>query len=555
MTTCSAAGSLAQTSFRYLYESGSLANPQLTVQVTNSSGVKTPNQFDLSLVVDSATAKFNLARLDAVGLSGIGNVAVEGDILTSVSSVASAYFSTDTNPAGVQLPLDNLAGVAVRDFIPSGGYINAASIQGIAAGLVGTPFDFSFPGVYAPAYSVQSLLTSSTKIVKAASTFRVPFSGNPNDQVGFFLATDQSGRFNWANLGLTIQNDVTVNAQGAATTLVMNAARGSDVALIQVGSPYGAGNSQIQSLTIRGDGASITTFLGINGPIISSGPLGDLNLFGFNPVGNITASSIFGTITSYASYKGTIQTTGLWTDPITGLVAPASADFGRVYLNSSQRLTTTTLESFSGNFSGQLIIRGNLITKVTVDGTLTGSILAQENIGTIVGGTRLGGITVNGNDQGTILALGQIDGNLTINGNLGGTGSIVVEGGIIGSTTINGGMANGSRIISGGAIGSSVYGTGLTVNGNARGLIVSYGNLIQWGEDENSPRTFANVQNTPNEAAIDSIFAGSVGGQNPLTTFDSTPGSLDLANLNSVLSLVAQLHVNEEGTLSVDPDC
>jgi hypothetical protein len=553
-----AAGTLAQTTFRYFYESGSLPNPQLTVQVNNHSTSTVPNQYDLSLVVDSGSAKFNLARVDASGLTEIGNVTVEGDILTAVSCQAAAFFPGDTTRAGVQLPSDRLAGVEVRDFIPFGGYIGASSIQAISAGLIGLSWGQTISGASASAYSVQSLLSSSTKIVQASSTFRVPFAGSSTYQVGFFVAEDGSGQFNWANVALTIQNEVSYDSVTNANIVTpMNVARGADIALIQVGTTGFGGNSQIQGISLKGDGASLTTYQWINGSISSTGALGDVTLLNWQPVGDISASSIFGTITSYAQYNGTIETTGLRTDPITGVVSASSATFGRVYLNSSNQLTTTTFETYSGAFSGQLIVRGNLVSNVILNGGLTGAIDAQGSIGTKVSGLRLGGITSNGDDTGSILALGKIFGNLTINGTLGNAGSIVSEDGIIGSLTITGNLGANAKIVSGGVIGRSVDGTELTIYGNIQGLIVSAGILNEWSGDSSTPTTFADVKDqpslAPSLAAIDQLFAGSATGLIPITEFDSSPDSLDLENLDDLMTMIAQLHIDKNGQLSVIP--
>ena len=85
--------------------STNLANPQLTARVTNASGNTGPDQFDFSLVTYNDTAKFNLARLDSAtgttpGVSGIRNVAVEGDILTNVTPAASTFFAPDSVAGG-----------------------------------------------------------------------------------------------------------------------------------------------------------------------------------------------------------------------------------------------------------------------------------------------------------------------------------------------------------------------------------------------------------------------------------------------------------------------
>ena len=51
-------------------------------------GVMAPDQFDLSTVVLQDGAKFNLARLNAAGVSGLRNVAVEGDLVPAISTAA-----------------------------------------------------------------------------------------------------------------------------------------------------------------------------------------------------------------------------------------------------------------------------------------------------------------------------------------------------------------------------------------------------------------------------------------------------------------------------------
>lgn len=112
--------------------SGTLANPQLTARpTTNISTAR--DQYDLSLVTYHNAAKFNLARLDAAGIAGVRNVAVEGDILTAVSGLAAAFIriggAPDDNPAGVWLPRDHRAGVGVRDFFPTSS-VRAPGIRG-----------------------------------------------------------------------------------------------------------------------------------------------------------------------------------------------------------------------------------------------------------------------------------------------------------------------------------------------------------------------------------------------------------------------------------------
>ncbi len=172
-----------------------LANAQLTVRVSNQTGRTAPDQFDLSLVTYSDTAKFNLVRLDATGnsgVSGIGNVAVEGDILSTITHAASAFFTTDSSPTGVYLPHDNLASVSVRGYVPNGS-IDARSIQAVAFGFM-SPFRGGpiLSGALATGSYASELLSAGTAIIQAGSesgstaeTFRVPFADT--SQVGFFM--------------------------------------------------------------------------------------------------------------------------------------------------------------------------------------------------------------------------------------------------------------------------------------------------------------------------------------------------------------------------------
>ncbi len=99
-----------------------LANPQLTMRVSNHTGSTAPDQFDLSLVTYSDTAKFNLVRLDATGnsgVSGIGNVAVVGSInISKTGSTNSALYYKQNIPA---------ADAAVVDAIFSQGLLSPLS--------------------------------------------------------------------------------------------------------------------------------------------------------------------------------------------------------------------------------------------------------------------------------------------------------------------------------------------------------------------------------------------------------------------------------------------
>ena len=64
----------------------------------------------------------------------------------------------------------------------------------------------------------------------------------------------------------------------------------------------------------------------------------------------MTAPSIFGNIAAAGPLFGTIQTTGVRTDPVTGATSQIPADLGRVYVvqpggrDPQPYVTTTTIE-------------------------------------------------------------------------------------------------------------------------------------------------------------------------------------------------------------------
>ena len=311
--------------FQYFYDGTAtgLYNPQLTTRITN--GVSTlPDQYDLSLITDNDVAKFNLARLDANGVSGVRNVAVEGDLLlTGVTTAAQGFLGLATNQGGVRLPLDNVAGVEVRDFVPLAS-IQAKSIQAVAFGS-STRYSSVTPpitGTLDVATDAAALLVPGTAIVQAGSikgtgteTFRVPFADLPTQQVGFFLDTGQySNAFDNADVIFTNQsnNGQTENGpRGAVTALV-------GVALGRYSYSPNTVSSIIQTIDLRGDGGSLVSKQWVAKGVTSTGPLGDLYINSILGITDLTAPSIFGNVSSYGPITGTVQTTGLRIDPITG---------------------------------------------------------------------------------------------------------------------------------------------------------------------------------------------------------------------------------------------
>ncbi len=538
----------------------------MTVRVTNGASTAR-DQFDLSLVTWNDAAKFNLARLDAAGVSGIRNVAVEGDILTGVTPQAAAFFQVpgpngtlvqDATPAGVRLPLDDLAGVGVRDFLPNN-IIQAASIQAVAFGSHAEEDGRIETGAVAKGEDAADTLVAGTAIVQVADTYRVPFADLSAQQVALFLATDANGgRFDDDSIVFVVQGVGGPNATGTANLVTpSNAARGAVVALVTAVPTTDAhgrpDDSVVQSISLRGDGASIQTEQYVAGSITSTGPLGDLTLENNQGITDVTAPSIFGSIASDGSITGTVQTTGLRTDPITGVVSRITADLGRLYVDTTdphRPFVTSTVVQTDG-ISGRLVSRADLVSEVVGQGggALSGVIAAQGNIGktlTYPSGqsVRLGGIVAHGEVSADIVALGLILGDVEIDGGLRG-GRIAARGGIVGNLTINGGLDSGSAIVSGGAIGDAGLGTRLTVHGDNKGFIAAKGAILDAADLRGV--VFNNVGAVPgnaNAAAIDAVFTEL--GQ-PLA-FDLS--GLDLAGLDDVVRDLSALRVGSDGNLT-----
>src|SRR5581483_4795786 len=108
--------------------------------------------------------------------------------------------------------------------------------------------------------------------------------------------------------------------------------------------------------------------------ISSTGPLGDLILQSNQGITNVTAPSVFGSILG-GPIVGTVQTTGVRTDPITGMQSVVPADMGRLFVTPTNKgpiLATTLVHAQGPGLSGRLIVRGNLISLLDVDGGMSG---------------------------------------------------------------------------------------------------------------------------------------------------------------------------------------
>ena len=430
--------SMAKTLFKFFYEGLASAlhpiNPIATIRITNSSNNLAVDQFDLSLVTYSDTAKFNLARVDAPVLTGVRNLVVEGDLLPIVSAAAQAFFgSTITTPAGVvvSLPADQLAAVSVRDYAPTGS-VSAKSIQGIGFGSSTRTTTATvnkkpvitktaITGAAATAADAAAILKSTTKIVMVGSTnvssgvetVRVGFgteqlatSTQPARKFGLFLDDISAGSFDPLNVVLVVQNEQRANAAGTANlTTLSNAARGAVTGLLTVAQTFNSKTKLLQSAAIenvafRGDGAAIqtgqslvtpvgaTTKTPMSASITSTGTLGDVIIAG--PLPSVNAGNIFGSLLPGGNIPATsiVQTTGTRIDPMSGAASTISGDLGRVYVsivNKAPLLQATVVQSQGTDpLAGQIITQRNLVSTVNALSTtgITGQILTTGDLGT-----------------------------------------------------------------------------------------------------------------------------------------------------------------------------
>jgi hypothetical protein len=529
--------------FNYVYDGASGTNPQVAVRVTNGDPTTSADDvpFDLELITNSAN-EFDLARLDANGTSDIRNVVVQGNILSKVTADTASIFGLPAAAAGgVQLPLDNLNGVAAADNIRSG-VIAAKTVQLVSFGSVTAGTVTTLAGSATNA-TARSTLAATTGLAQAKGTYVIPFS--ENQKVAAFLVTSSAASgFDASPVLLTDQ-------------IVDNQAL---TAVIKSTAPVG-GNATIQSIDLVGSGGAIQTALWIQASISSTGPLGDLILSATQGItAHVTAPSIIGNIDAQGGISGVIET--------------SSGDIGATLTDPTRTITGVTSIHSGGTFTGKIISRGNLVSSILIDGGMTGLIAAQKDIGAIqrnpdgsavVGAdvarslTRFGGIRVNGGMGGQIVALGNIFGDLTFNGGI--DGRIAVKGqqvagldaqryGILGRVTINGTIGSSAAIASGGVIGDDgVYvgidtdttGTQITF-GSDKGILAADSD-INFGKTGKLPTTgvFENATGL-NQAAIDALFTQG-GAQLLFDTIISGKTGLDL-----ILGDLAALKVSADGT-------
>jgi hypothetical protein len=519
--------------YGFYYDGTASGDPRVVVQIAVGSA---PARFDFAATTSTTTASgtgFDLAGLyssSSTVATGVHNVVVGGDVLlNSVPSGAFSFFGLPSNTAGgVQLPKDSI-GIAAAGNLPAGSVI-AQSVSSVAAG--------SFAGVSADLAGSSNApvpLAASTSVVQATDTYQV-FVSQAN-HVAQFLVTGPGGSFDSKGILFSQLNPGSSNLAPFTASVRL------------VTSPP---STTVDSVVVTGQGGSLNTAQ----PILSSisatpgGTLGDLILG--SPGGitaNITADSIIGNIdATNGAIAGTIETT--------------AGDLGRSFTDSNGNITGVTfIHAGGGGLTGQILVKGNLVSQVNIKSGVTGVIAADGDVGVIQtkngsavlnsDGTliRFGGIAVStGGLTGQVVALGNVFGDISVTGGL--SGRIAVRGrlefglasfrfGILGNVSIGGGITTTGAVVTDGLLGddgsnnftNDTPGTHLTISGTDKGILAA-GEDINFGATGslNQAGLFEGATGS-NLAAIDAIFTNNSA---LLDVTDPTQLGLILQDLNAL---------------------
>ena len=453
-----------------------------------------------------------------LGLAGLFDLRIHGDLLTSVNAATLAFLGLAAGSAGgVQLPQDALGSVAVRDLMPQGS-IRAKSVQSVAFGQYVNASSVVSPSTAATSTDALRMLAAGTATVLANDTFKVVFGDTY--AVAMFLGL--------AGAGFDTK-PIVFRDQGADNVAVLGTVG------VKSGSP-----TQITSVALSGDGGSIQTSQWVYS-ITSTGWLGDLTLGSNKGLNDVTAPSMAGQIDVAAgSISGDVQTTGIRIDPISGAATSVSADIGK--LSASNVMTKVHV---FGSLTGRVISRGNLLSQVIVDGGVSGVIAAQGNVGLSISNptglpTRHGGIQVAGTLSGQVVALGDVIGDVSVKGGLKG-GRIGIKGSILGATTIGTTFDAASVVVAGGSIGGADCKISVPT---VSGIIAAKGSISFLATPVLNGGRIYNLATGANATAISSIFtAGGV-----MLAFDGA--KQDLSGLGQILSDLKNLKANASGVLT-----
>jgi len=542
--------------FAIAYDGSTLSTaPQAAIRITNS----TSNQIELALTSSSVAAKFDLSRLDAfTTTANLSDVAVEGDLLATVTSAQTSLFHYAAGTTGgVYLPNDAIVGVAVRDNAANGS-IRVKSLMAVAFATLNGKAASSLDEDDATAILTTNPSNHNnpyaTVTYVSNGRLRIPIG---SASVGIFADDNDNDDDLDGPLG-TLSNELSVKSP-------LTAFWAEQVSTPPRGWPWYM--ELTTSVAFVGDGGSLNTGIPVVN-VSSTGPLGDLLLSAGTNLTNLTAPSIFGNVNLYGgSITGTFQTTGIRIDPITGATSAVAADLGVATVNSSTGKITAVTTFSAGALSGKLIVRGNLVSSLTLSGSLTGLLAVQGDIGVIqrtsTGAaslnssgqmTRFGGITLNGGTTtGNIVADGNDFADIDIDNSL--AGRIAIEGvpvsglastrfGILGNLSASS-ISSTAAIVTLGQIGDATQGTSLSFNSQLSGFLAAIGSIRIGQGSYSSSRVFQNLAIASASAvAIQNIWTN---GGLPLT-FDVNP--LDQQGLNLILTDLTNLKIGSNGALT-----
>ncbi len=250
-----------------------------------------------------------------------------------------------------------------------------------------------------------------------------------------------------------------------------------------------------------------------------------------------------------------IQTTGMYTDPITMVGSDITPVFGQVIVTPGNipseppTYTVTTVQAVS--ITGEIVSRGDLISQVISNGVISGAIASQGNIGIDVAGFRLGGIVAGTDISGNVLTLQDILGDVAIADNL--SGRIAAHGEILGDITIGGNITTTGAIFSLGRIGvpspnsnDLPRSTGLSVTA-IDGIVAAEGTIITLGTMNTSQALFdqEDIQSCSTTGdTLNGIFTD----EGETLTFGTS--CTDLSGLDLMLQNKDNVTVDNQGNLT-----
>ncbi|HSQ54733.1 MAG TPA: hypothetical protein VLM40_03230, partial [Gemmata sp.] len=375
-----------------------------------------------------------------------------------------------------------------------------------------------------------------------------------------FLVTGSNGsNFDGKNVLFTDQGLVEGAGQFRPVTASVGVASGSA--------------SVIRTIALTGEGASLQTQQFVSTAIVVTDPNGSL--------GDVTLSAPSGTPADITAPRivGNIDVTN---GSISGTISTTSGDLGRAIADANGNIVGVTfIRAGAGGLTttGKILSAANLVSQIQLQSSLDGVVAVQGDIGVIktqpngdavVGTgpgsplTRFGGINVStGGVKGSIIALGNVFGDINVNGGL--DGRIAVKGrtvagldpsriGILGNVSIGGGVNSTAAIVSAGRIGddgitdatriaNDSVGTKLSISGAVKGIIAAVDDI-----------NYGSIGNTSAASLVENVGPGSTDGQVIASIFTDGGVALTIPDgLSLILTDLGFLRVGADGHLTVSP--